>query len=302
MRKLLPVLAILGTVVPGCGGGGGGNRSPTGPAVPSPTPQATPTPAPGPVPVIQDGGTERPVTGATVDPARPGLGFQVTVQAPGYVRREQRFDGSPVFLWPGTQSYVADMAHSWPFRDGTSRLVRWTRPFRVTLEGSLASDPAVVARMEAVLEELERVSNVPISLGPGGDVVVGVDPSVSGRSAVAITNLTFTAGVANSATVDFVTKEEISGEAGARYENTLLHEFGHVLGMGHSPDVNDVMTPGAGPGTRFQVFQPNEELCAHMMYAHRAPGDRSPDRDAALDASAASAAWRGRTTVEIVDR
>jgi hypothetical protein len=298
MRQQAALLVLM-SLAAGCGGGG--SRSPTGPPVPTAAPP-TPTPAAGPVPVIQDGGTEQAVGNATVDPARPGLGFQVTVQAPGYVRREQRFDGSPVFLWPGTQAYVTDMAHSWTFRDGTSRLVRWNRPFRVTLEGALASDPAVVARMEDVIEELQRVSNVPISLGAGGDVVVGVDPSVSARSAVAITNLTFTAGVAEHATVDFVTKEEISGEAGARYENTLLHEFGHVIGMGHSPDVSDVMTPGAGPGTRFQVFQPNEVLCAHMMYAHRAPGDRSPDRDAALDASAASAAWRGRTTVEIVDR
>jgi hypothetical protein len=300
MRRLAVLLAVLSLA--SCGGDGK-KRSPTGPAVvPTPTPRPTAVPAPGPVPVILDGGNEQVVGAAVPEPARPGLGFAVNVRAPGYVTRDQRFDGTPVFLWPGAASYVSEMGHSWPFRDGTSRMVRWDRPFRVTLEGTLASDAAVVARMEAVIAEMQRVSNVPITLGPGGEVTVTVE-AITDRSAVAITNLTFTNGVANSARVRFITKQEISGEPGARYDNTLLHEFGHVLGLGHSPDLNDVMTPGEGPGTRHQRFQPNEELCTHMMYAHRSPGNRPPDRDPALDASAAAgASWRATTTVEIVDR
>jgi Matrixin len=81
--------------------------------------------------------------------------------------------------------------------------------------------------------------------------------------------------------------------------NTFLHEMGHVLGLGHSPDRREVMTPGAGPGTNVSEFQSGEALSLHMMYFHRAAGNQSPDRDPAFRARSAADAIP--TTVEIVD-
>ncbi len=81
--------------------------------------------------------------------------------------------------------------------------------------------------------------------------------------------------------------------------HTLLHEMGHVVGLGHSPDRREVMAEGEGPGTLKGEFQQGEALALHMMYAHRTAGNISPDRDAAL--SARSLAAVRPLTVEILD-
>jgi hypothetical protein len=69
--------------------------------------------------------------------------------------------------------------------------------------------------------------------------------------------------------------------------------MGHVMGLGHSPSTRDVMTPGAGPGTRVAEFQPDEATCLTMMYFHRRAGNVMPDRDPALG-TRATGEWRVR--------
>ena len=71
--------------------------------------------------------------------------------------------------------------------------------------------------------------------------------------------------------------------------------MGHIIGLAHSPDTTDVMTPAEGRGTGVHHFQPNEAIALHMMYHHREPGNRPPDRAPQL--GAASAATPIRTVI-----
>ena len=260
----------------GCGGGGGSSA-------PSRVPAATPTPAPtpAPAPATRNGWTEEGVT-AEVAPPSPSIGTAVTVQAPGFLVREQRFDGSPIFLWPSDENYVRQLVYDWEFSDGVRRLLRWPRAFTVSLDGDLATDPAVVAKTEEVVAEITGLTGLPITIGPGGEVTVLINPAILDDGAIAQTSFGTRGAAITDARVEFADRQEISGGAGSDYRNTLLHEMGHVMGMSHSANDRDVMTPAEGPGTKEGHYQPDEATCLHMMYAHRQPGNLPPDRDAAL--------------------
>ena len=278
ISRCAAILLLFPFAVTGCGGGGGSSA-------PSKVPVAAPTPAPTPTPlaapVTRDGWTEQGVT-AEVAPPSPSNGATITVQAPGYLVREQRFDGSPIFLWPGEEAYVRTLVHDWEFTDGTFRMIRWTQPFRVSLDGDLAVDPAVLAKTEEVTAQITQITGLPIAIGPGGEVTIRINPSILDEDAIGRTSLDTRGAVITGATVEFADRQEISGGRGSDYRNTLLHEMGHVMGLSHSGSDRDVMTPGAGPGTKEGVYQPGEATALHMMYHHRQPGNLPPDRDAAL--------------------
>jgi len=277
------VFVLLALTAAGCGGGG---RTST----PSVLPSAAPTPAPTPTPpatvgtVIRDGWTEQEVAVST-SPASPGTGTSVVVEAPGYLRREQRFDGTPIFLWPSEESYVRTLVYDWEFTDGSLRMIRWPQPFTLSFDGDLANDPAIQAKAAEVVGEISGLTGLPITIAPGGHVTVRINPSILDDGAIAQTLLTFRGASITDATVEFANRQEISGGSGSQYRNTLLHEMGHVMGLNHSPSDRDVMTPAEGPGTREGSYQPDEATCMHMMYAHRQAGNFFPDRDAALGAA-----------------
>jgi hypothetical protein len=203
-----------------------------------------------------------------------------------FILREQMFDGTSLFLWPVSpeydESYVTELVYHVRFTDGSYRLVRWGTGFTVTLVGDLAENGAVMNKTHEVVAELALRTGLQISIGPGGSCRILVDPAVEDQDAVALVNYSFQGASIVGADVKFARTQEISGGAQADYGNTLLHEMGHVLGLGHSRDVRDVMTPGEGPGTRVVEFQPGEALNLHMMYSHRAVGNRPPDRDPAV--------------------
>jgi len=268
---------LLLSVTLGCGGGGSSAPSRVPAAVPTPTPAPTPVPAP----VVRDGWTEEGVT-ATVTPPAPAMGTAVTVQADGFLVREQRFDGSGIFLWPSDENYVRQLVYDWEFDDGVRRLVRWPRGFTVTLDGDLATDPAVVAKTQEVVAEITGLAGLPIAIGPGGEVTILINPAVLDDGAIAQTTFGARGSAITDARVEFADRQEISGGAGSDYRNTLLHEMGHVMGMSHSASDRDVMTPAQGPGTKEGHYQRDEATCLHMMYVHRQPGNLLPDRDAAL--------------------
>ena len=280
MRSHRLALSMLAALAAGCGGGGGR----TTPLAPTP---ATPAPTPPPVLVARDGLTEQ-VVAADVTPPSPPVGVTVALRAPGYLVREQRWSGPPIFLWPGTDlAYVDELVYDWEFQDGTRRLVRWQSGFTFTLDGDLAEDPGVVAKAQEVAAEMSRVTGLNITVGPGGPCLVVVDPAVADDDAVAEARVRFMGPNIVGGTVRFANRREIAGGSRSDYRNTLLHEMGHILGLGHSPNTRDVMTPGAGPGTRVAVYQEGEALSLHMMYRHRTAGNIFPDRDPALGAAAA---------------
>ena len=278
LRNLLRSAALLVLLsVAGCGGDRGSSAPSNVPVA-----AAAPTPAPAPAaPITRNGWTEEGVT-ADVAPPSPAAGTVVTVQAPGFLTREQRFDGSPIFLWPGEEAYVRQLVYDWEFSDGTFRMMRWAQPFTVSLDGDLATDPAVVAKTEEVTAHITQITGLPIAIGAGGAVKVLINPSILDQGAIAQTSFSSRGAAITEATIEFADRQEISGGRGSDYRNTLLHEMGHVMGLSHSASDRDVMTPAGGPGTKEGVFQPQEATCLHMMYAHRQPGNLPPDRDAAL--------------------
>lgn len=277
---LLPVAALL-FLGPACGGS-------SSPSTPSPAPRPTPTPTPANQPVaptVIDGWNEGALQ-AEATPATVSSGDRVAVSAAGYLTREQVYSGAPIALWPADPGYVRELVYDWELGDGSIAMVRWTEPFTVTLEAGLAADAAIVAKAEEVVRELSRWTGFAISLGPGGTVDVILDPTVEDGGAVAEARVTLVGARVTAATVAFAHQGELAGGPAADFSNTLLHEMGHVIGLAHSPNPSDVMTPGAGPGTFFQEYQTSEAIALHLMYAHRSPGNRHPDTDAGLAAAA----------------
>jgi hypothetical protein len=291
-RSLAVLVALSGALALGACGGGGRTATGSTPVVTTPPATAPPATATSTTPTAIDGITGAAV-GAAFTPAAPARSAAVQAQAAGYLLRDQVFDGTPIALWPGTLEYVDELVYDWEFTDGSFRMVRWEQPFVVTLDGDLATDQQVVDKTREVIAEITRVTGVPLTIGPGGPVVVAIDPSVADQDAVAYADLRFRGATVIGADVRFARRQEITGGARSDYRNTLLHEMGHVMGLGHSPSTRDVMTPGAGPGTRVAEFQPDEAACLTMMYFHRRAGNLMPDRDPALG-TRASGEWRVR--------
>jgi hypothetical protein len=275
---------VLCATLVGCGG----SSSPTQPSTP------TTTPTPPAVPVVRDGMTDQ-VVAAQVDPPAPRIGTRISVTAAGYLTREQLFEVPDIFLWPGESGYIHDLAY-WEFSDGSFRTLRWNEPFTITLDEDLANDPAIIAKAQEVAAEASRHIGLPVSVGPGGAVTVGIDASLEDDHAVGKATVSSRGGAITTVRIVFWRRFEIAGGPRANYPNTFLHEMGHAIGLGHSPRNTDVMTPADGPGSRQATYQPGEASCLHMSYAHRRPGNFFPDRDPAL---AAASSAIPRTTVII---
>jgi hypothetical protein len=284
MRRTLPVLLLVG--LSACGGG---SNTPT--ALPSAGPPPTTLSA---APTFLDGVSGAPV-GAQIAPASPASGQAVTVTAPGYLTRRQLFTGAPFQLWRATEDYVHEFAFT-EFNDGSFRTTKWAQPFVVTLDGDLATNAAVVAKTREVIAEVQRTTGMAVTLGTGGAVVIKIDPGLlETEEAVGLARMRFQGANVVGAELVFASRSEIVGSARADYANTLLHEMGHALGLDHSKDTRDVMTPGSGPGTRVGTYQEGEATALRMMYVHRAAGTYFPDRDPGV--AAASAARPLRTVI-----
>ena len=279
MKRAFLLIAVAGPLVLNwsCGGSSPSN----------PTPQPTPTPTPAAeAPQVINGWNEQPVT-AEVNPPVVGLGQGVVVRASGFLAREQRYEFEPIALWPAQPAYVRELVYDWEFEDGSFRMIRWDQPFTLTLDGALANDGGVRSRARQVLDEIGRRTGLQIPIGSGGEVRIDLDPSVADMQAVAVARLEFRGATITGGTVSFISRQEIIGGQGSSYHNTFLHEMGHIIGLAHSPDMSDVMTPAEGRGTTVDVYQRDEAIALHMIYFHREGGNRPPDRAPELGAASA---------------
>ena len=270
----------------------GGDDTPSRPTTTA-TPVPTPTPA-SPLSIV-DGvtGARLSVSGA---PTTPALGAALSLEAPGYLLRAQKYDGRAVALWPGDQNYVNGMVYWGQFSDGVYRLIRWRDTFTITLDGDLATDPFLVQAAEEAAAELRRVTGLPIRVGPGGECVIRVNPKdpILQDFYIAYSQNRYQGATIVGNEIVFARRSEIAGLPGTNYRNTLLHELGHTLGLGHSGSGFDVMDPGGSrhPGGKRPNFSDNETAVIQMMYVHRKAGNRPPDADPELFASSFQARTR----------
>jgi hypothetical protein len=272
---------LLSAAVLSCGGGGGPVAGPT-----SVVPLATPAP---PIPQFRDGWTEQAAS-AEITPAAPQLGDPVAVRAPGYLTRQAPFRGDPFYLWPGEEEFVKQLVYT-DTRGGSWPLMRYDRAsIVVTPEGEIQNDAAVLAVLAQVAAECTRVTGVPVSVGPNGQVRVIVDPSqalLETNRAAAFTRNSYSGYTIVSSGLYFPEAKWITGATRLTYDNTALHEMGHALGLFHSLDPQDVMFPGYNRQNQELRFSARESVSLKLMYRFRRPGNRPPDRDASLGATQA---------------
>jgi hypothetical protein len=255
--------------------GCGGSDTPTRPATP-----AAPTPTPVPAASARDGMSEQAVA-AEITPAQPGLRTAVTARAPGYLTREALYEGTPLFLWPSEESYVRQIVYG--DEPPYDRLLRWDTPIRVTADAELLGNGAVMSKLEEVVAEGRRTTGWDIAIvQTGGNVQVQIDPDQ--EDSVAYAETRYRGPTIVSARMVFWKLPEITGGHGSQYRNTLLHEFGHVLGLAHSPEDNDVMIEGQGRGAKVGAYSEHETVVLRMMYRHRRAGNLFPDRAPELSA------------------
>lgn len=262
-RKAALALVVMAGVGAGCGGG----------ATSSPT-VASPVVAPTPLSVAA---TLDGITGATVR-AQVQPGDPVAVSADGYLTRRQPLS-STVWLWPQTEDYVKATVYS----SGDFCMIRWAEgsTLRLAFAAGLSRYDGFLAEMAA---EAARWSQLPVIALPAGDqtanVTFAVDPAANvDASALALTYRTYAAGSCRIIGA-LVTFREARNIDGGQRNNTLLHEIGHVLGLAHSPDPNDVMSVDA-KRTNDRAFGGQERLALTMMYVRRKAGNIFPDTERA---------------------
>ena len=272
--------AGLACALAGCGGSSTPTRS-TQPAAP-------PTPTPVPAAAARDGMTDQPVA-AEITPAQPAMRAAVTARAAGYLTREALYEGTPLFLWPSEDGYVRVLVYGDepPF----DRLSRWDAPIRITADAELLDNGAVMAKLQEVVAEGRRTTGWDIAVVRAeGNVTLLIDPDQ--EDSVAFAEMRLRGSTIFSARMVFWRLPEITGGHGSQYRNTLLHEFGHVLGLGHSPEDDDVMIEGQGRGAKVGAYSEHETVALSMMYRHRRAGNAFPDK--APEIAGQSAATRVR--------
>jgi len=248
MRRALAVLILLPLAA--CSGGGG-----SGPANPS----ASVT--------VVDGVSGAAVTTAAVT-ARPG--DAVVVERPGYLRRDTIVAlDNVVSLWPITvdEAYVRALVYSETAL--RNRLVRWPGT-TITVPRDLPAEITELVRPWVTLVPSDTPA-VTIAVNPANPRFAEFPPDT----------VAFAFRQVSDADAHLISAEVVfKSAAGLRLPGALAHEFGHVLGLGHSERVQDLMFPSTARTS--VVFSPDERVLLTMMYTHRRPGQVAPDNDQAL--------------------
>src|SRR5262245_45115841 len=249
-------------------GGCGGKDSPTSPPV------VTLAPAPPTVSSTNDG-----ITGASVAGQVAVSGGTATVTAPGYVTREQPA-ASIVWLWPQSVEYVQSVVYMSGSNPPVARdLRRWTAgsTIRLAFVSGLERYDAMLQEHAAEMARWSRLSVVALPAGStGANVTLAVDPASVSEGAIATTSCMLSGTAYTGCRVSFLAEANITNANGR--SNTLLHELGHVLGLGHSLDSGDVMSVAANRRSERSFGDP-EARALTMIYAWRKAGNQFPDRE-----------------------
>ncbi len=275
-------LAVLGLCLAACGGGSPSSSS----TIPTPP---TPTPTPPPVLGFVDGWTDAPLTPQSVEPASPRVGDSVRASLEGYWTREQRWDGSPIQLWPVADYQVDRHYRSLVYGgDEESPLKRWSSRRVLVVLGPV--DPSWADLVPAIKTALQGVFDEFASAGaprfewadaPSGGLVVRVDPE---DECVADRYLACTRWWQDGHTI--TRAELVYREAPHLTDDKIsMQLLGFALGLDRWS-----ITPSVMSG-RYSTLHWLERSAIHMMYLHREPGNAYPDRDERFVRSAAQSVF-----------
>jgi hypothetical protein len=216
-----------------------------------------------------------------------------TTGPPGFVQRNTWASAEPISVWEEEGRYLDAVVYNvyTPNRLLSRPDPTFTRT--VSLSAELAEDAAFRQRLDYALGEWTRATGVGFEVVDEGGAIT-METSVDDKSliqpngayAAAATTSTFHGNLMVGSRVVFRFHNG-NGPYDSTRTGTILHELGHTLGFGHSPeDVTDDIMNVRGRSPLLITVSPRLERTWAMM-AGRRPGQARLDNDRGFHPSSA---------------